>query len=315
MGAAASVAAFGSVAGQTKQDDSRITIAVLRRDGFLRPFASFDDGEWSVSWPDTSNIAALPIGLGDIPKKWWGAAGPGAPWTAWLPGGVQRPLKLIAPMSIPVFCSRQLAITTDYRGDGFEFGQPTVPKDGIAIAGGASVLPIESVDPGSPDARDMVRTITEEFNKEEKNASRRFTRWTHPFPDKARREFPIEIEAFYRSSESTARGAWTTMYVEAVRKFPPGPEDTSTCGLITYARAWVRQQAGGKPDIDLGARVTYCDRANVAFMFPFGRLMLRDEVYWVYQTSSWRDELYTVARVRPKETRPVVTVSGGMCFQ
>ena len=48
-------------------------------------------------------------------------------------------------------------------------------------------------------------------------------------------------------------------------------------------------------------------------MQPFGRLHLDDEVFWVYQLSSWRDEVYVVTRDRPKEGKPVIAVSGGMC--
>jgi hypothetical protein len=315
-GAAAAVAALGANAfdqGTTADAQPRITLGVLRRDGLMLPFASYD-GDWSVPWPEPSHTAALPIGVEDIPKKWWGAAGPDAPWTAWLLGGASRPLKPIAPVMVPVFCNTRLLLRTDYRGGPFDRREPTVPKDGLAIAGQATLLPIEIVPADSPDAREMARTLTDQFNKEESSAARRFTRWKHPVPENARRQIPIEIEAFYRAPETTKRGTWTTMYVEAVRKFPPGPKDEG-CGLITYARAWVYERQGEKPRIDLGARVTYCDRADVSFMLPFGRLHLNDETYWVYQTSSWRDELYTVTRIEPKEVRPVVVVSGGLCYR
>jgi hypothetical protein len=36
-------------------------------------------------------------------------------------------------------------------------------------------------------------------------------------------------------------------------------------------------------------------------------------VYWIYQTSSWRDEFYSVVRVTPEEVRPVLVVAGGGC--
>ena len=48
-------------------------------------------------------------------------------------------------------------------------------------------------------------------------------------------------------------------------------------------------------------------------MLPFGRLTTDSDVYWVYQISSWRDEVYSVARIRPDEVVPVVAVSGGGC--
>ena len=55
--------------------------------------------------------------------------------------------------------------------------------------------------------------------------------------------------------------------------------------------------------IDLGARVTYCDRAEVTFMLPLGRLHVDKDIYWVYQLSSWRDELYGIARVSDDAVR------------
>jgi hypothetical protein len=316
LSAVTSVAALGprQTAPSDASEHARLTLGILRRDGLLFPFASFDDGDWQAPWPDPSRVAALPIGLADIPRKWWGAAGPDARWTAWLTSGATGPLKLVAPVTASVFCSTRLAVNTDYRGGPYERDELTVPKDGLAIAGPASLLPIESVPPDSADAREIARVIADDFNREEKSASARFTNWRHPVAERVRRLVPIQIEALYRAQEHTKRDTWTTMYVEAVRMFPPGPNDDG-CGLITFARAWVHQQAGAKPRIDLGARVTYCDREDVSFMLPFGRLLLRDEVYWVYQTSSWRDELYSVVRVNPKRVDPVVAVSGGLCFR
>jgi hypothetical protein len=293
---------------------SGLTIGVLRRDGLLSPFASFDGHEWDAPWPTPQNAGALPIAMGDVPKKWWGAAGPDANWTAWLAGRTSTPLKLLGPLTIQVFCSTQIALRTDYTGGPFERGEPTVPKDGVAIAGNGVMQPIDVVPADSADARAMAATIAEAFNREEKAAANHFSRWRHPIPERERREVPIRIEAMYRSSERTRRGSWTTTYVEAVRAFEPGAKDEG-CGLITFGRAWVHEKAGSKPRVDLGARVTYCDRADASYMLPFGRMIVHDEVYWIYQTSSWRDELYTVARVTPREVRPVVAVSGGFCRQ
>jgi hypothetical protein len=287
----------------------RFALAVLRRDGVMLPFASYD-GSWSVEWPYAS--VALPISLADVPTKWWGAPGPGARWTAWLPGEAKRPLKVRNLTSMPVFCDRRLAIQTDYVDGPFEVGQPTVPKDGLATAGEVTVLPVTTVPANAPDAKALRETITVDFNLEERLASRHFTHWSHPYKDAERQKFPIEIEAIYRASEKTSRGEWRTTFVEAVRKFPPGEKDEG-CGLVTYARGWVREQPGKRPEIDLGARVTYCDREGVSFMQPFGRLHLDNDVFWVYQLSSWRDEAYVVTRDTPKEGKPVIAVSGGMC--
>ena len=289
--------------------DPRFALGVLRRDGVLLPFASYD-GSWSVEWPYSA--VEIPIALADVPKKWWGAPGPDSRWTAWLSDESQRPLKLQTLALLPVFCDKRLGIRTDYVGAMFDLRDPTVPKDGLAIAGDAALLPVTNVSVNALEVQALVQTITDRFNDEERLASRRFTRWTHPYKDAQRKAFPIQIESFYRAHEKTSRGEWDTTFVEAVREFPPGEKD-ERCGLITYASGWVRQQAGKEPDVDLGARVTYCDREGVSFIQPFGRLRLKDDIFWVYQLSSWRDEAYVVTRVRPKESRPVVAVAGGSC--
>ena len=254
----------------------------------------------------------LPISRSDIPKSWWGPLGPDAPWTAWLPGGVTRPLTLGKPVHAKVFCSGHPAVATDYRGDPVDPREPTVPKDGLAIAGDVKLQEIITVSVHAPEARRVVDVITDEFNKQEALAVKHFLNWTHPFLPEERQGFQIDLEAFYRSSESTPRGAWKTTYVEAIRRFPPRAIDRG-CGLITFARGWVTEQAGKTAIIDIGARVTYCDRAEVSFMLPFGRLLVDNEAYWVFQMSSWRDEMYGVTRIRPDGARPVVAVSGGGC--
>src|SRR5262249_25541705 len=175
------------------------------------------------------------------------------------------------------------------------------------------IQPIVQVSILSPDAARLVKTITDDFNKAETTAATHFTNWVHPYSARERAEMPIQLEALYRSRENTPpHGEWLLSYLEAIRRFPAGPFDRD-CGLITWARGWIIEREGKKPDIHLTAQVTYCDREGVAFMQPLGRLSVDGEEYWVYQMSSWRDEVYTVARMRPDEVRPIVNVFGGGC--
>ncbi len=106
-----------------------------------------------------------------------------------------------------------------------------------------------------------------------------------------------------------------------MRRYPAGPFDEG-CGLITFVRGWVTEYRDKKPTINIGARVTFCDRADVSFMQPFGRVRIERgsgrgragaDVYWLYQTSSWRDEFYSVARVSAEGVRPALVVAGGGC--
>jgi len=287
-------------------------LGVLRRDGVLIPFGSYNGRSWTADWPGPGSNVTFPISLGAVPARWWGAAGPAASWTAWLTGGTRTPLALRKPELTRVFCATQLGVRTDYTGEPFDPREPTAPKAGLAIAGNATLLPVTQVSVLSADAKRIVEAITDDFNKEEDVANSHFTLWMHPYDADERKAYPIELEAFYRSREATPSGEWMTSYVEAVRRFPARVQDHD-CGLITFVRGWVIEREGKKPVIDVGARITYCDRADVSFMLPFGRLMIDREPYWVYQISSWRDELYGVSRAKPDSMRPVLAVAGGGC--
>lgn len=309
---AAAVLLAAAAADVIAAERQKFTLAALRRDGVIIPFASFDGRNWGLHWPESDVSVPLPISLADVPKKWWGPQGPDTPWTARLASGVTRPLTLGKPVHAKVFCSGHPAIATDYRGGPIDPREPTVAKDGLAIAGDVKLEEIITVSIHSPDAKRVADLITDEFNRQERIAAEHFLSWTHPYTSDERKDYPVGLEAFYRSVESTPRGNWKTTYVEAIRRFPPLPRDRG-CGLITFARGWVTEREGKKPVIDIGAHVTYCDRAEVAFMLPFGRLHIDNDAYWVYQVSSWRDEFYAVSRTRPDGVKAIVAVAGGGC--
>jgi hypothetical protein len=311
LAAALLLAALGA-SGVLAAERQKFSLAALRRDGVIIPFASFDGRGWGLHWPDSDAGVLLPISLADIPKKWWGPQGPDAPWTAWLPGGETRPLTLAKPVHAKVFCSGHPAVATNYRGGPIDLREPTVAKDGLAVAGDVKIQDITSVSIRTPDAKRLIDLIAAEFDRQETLAAEHFIRWRHPFLPEERKGYPIQLEAFYRSTDTTSRGRWRTTYVEAIRRFPPRAGD-GQCGLITFVRGWITEPEGKDPVINVGARVTYCDRADVSFMLPFGRVVLDNEVYWVYQISSWRDEFYIVSRVRPDAVRPVIAVTGGGC--
>jgi hypothetical protein len=312
------VLAIASLGVVSAAPQPRFNVAVLRRDGLLIPFASYNGRAWSVPWPGAGIGVALPISLGDIPKGWWGDVPAGAAWTAWLPDNEARPVKLIKPVHVPIFCGAHLALATDYRGAALTEREPTVPKDGIATAGEIKVEPITQISVNAPDAAVMVGMITDKFNEEETLAAEHFTEWVHPYSKAMRARAPITLETFYRAIEQVPQGELRTSYVEAVRRYPALTGDNG-CGLVTFARAWITEVAGKKPIINLGARVTYCDRADVSFIQPFGRVVVPavrgkgSDVYWIYQLSSWRDEFYSVAQVSAEGMKPVVVVAGGGC--
>jgi hypothetical protein len=316
--AAACVAALAmaaaEVSGLARAADDRGVLAVVRRDGLLIPFAAYKGSSWSSPWPAGTSGIDLPVNLDAVPGKWWGGERP-AGWVLHLLDGSTRSIALLAPRVFLAFCRTRIGIQTDYRPA--EPLPPTpadpFPKDGLAVSGGTSVLPIESVDPHSPEAANLLRSLTSEIDKAESStigAIHGHDGWTHPFDVKARQFRPVVMEAWYRAPMDDP--AWVASYVEAVRSYPPRPEDKG-CGLETFVSGWVHQNVKdpSKNRAQLAARVTYCDRVGVKYMLPFGRIHGGDRQYWVYQLSGFEGEWYEVVRIEPLRIRFVVEAFGG----
>jgi hypothetical protein len=84
------------------------------------------------------------------------------------------------------------------------------------------------------------------------------------------------------------------------------------CGLETFISGWMHiNKRQPKPKTELTARVTYCDRKGVSYMLPLGLLKLRNRTHWVFQTSSWEREWYSVVEATPGRLRFVAEYYAG----
>ena len=300
--------------GQGQDHDGRGALAVLRRDGLLFPFASFDRDKWRATWPIAFHrYLEIPATREAIPKDWWGTRTPDQ-WRAYLTSGEAEFLEIKEPSVYRVFCAPRLGLRTTYRS-----GEPLppvrvdpFPKDGLAVSGGVPVEPIETVKPASPEWAPMAVSLLQEFNRVEDDTIRKVrsvTNWRHPLPTATRRGFPVRLESWYRSP--SGEPGWTVSYVEAVRQYPPGPDDKG-CGLETFVSGWIHHRDGQLMKANqLWGKLTYCDRVGVAYMLPFGRIRPRKDSYWVFQLSGWESESYEVVAVRPEKVRYVLEVFGG----
>jgi hypothetical protein len=318
------VLALGAFAGQgqdrpspadlARDHDGRGALAVLRRDGLLLPFASFDRDSWRATWPiNLRPHHDVPATQEAIPKGWWGTRSPDQ-WRVYLTSGDERFLELKEPTVFESFCSPRLGVRTTYRS-----GQPIppvrvdpFPKDGLAISGGVPLEPIESVSRTSAEWPMLAVSLLKDFNRVEDETLdrvRQRTGWRHTIPTEKRRTHPVRLESWYRSP--SGEPGWTVSYVEAVRQYPPGPEDKG-CGLETLVSGWLHHRDGQLMEVsELRGKLTYCDRVGATYMLPFGRLRPKDQTYWVFQLSGWESEWYEVVAVRPEKIRYVLEVFAG----
>lgn len=289
-------------------------IAALRRDGIVLPFAAFDGKNWKAPWPLDVEPKERPESLEAVPSEWWGKTGRVSQLTAWANGvsrGVIR-VHLGKPAVLHVMCDVRIAIATDYRSP--EALPPATvqpyPKDGLAVSGNQRVEPIQVLTPESPEWRAAVQEMTVDFDTAEERAAHTFTAWKHPFDKVERRRFHPQIEAMYGAPMDEA--GWNAYYFEAVRLYPPGPDDRG-CGLVTSASGWMAVGPNGKRSFNLRARITYCDREGVGYMLPLGLIKAGERSYWAYQMSGYGRESYMIVRPRPKEIPVEVQYPAGDC--
>jgi hypothetical protein len=308
----AAAAAVGVLLTSTPlQKDAAFLLAVLNRDGLAQPFAAFDGRRWKASWPDHRQVE-LPISLDAVDEDWWGVGGVPGRMSLWADGMKTGEASIVALTQIRALCSGRVGLRTDHKSRALappRMKQP-YPKDGLLVSGGIAVGRIDIVQRGSDEWNRALTLLTNEFNRGEVRAIASFGGWRHPVREEARRRQPIVIEAVYKAP-SDADG-WTTYFVEAARQYP-SMKRGDDCGLTTTGQGWVHVGPGGKSEVELSSRVTYCDRKGVNVMLPFGTVRAGNRTYWVYQFSGYEDEWYQVVRPEPNDIDVAVTFHAGQC--
>ena len=290
-------------------------LAVLRRDGLMLPFAAFNGDSWSVPWPENLRQRELPINTDAVPDHWWGGRRPET-WQAWLTDGTDRPVSVQMPAVFNTYCGTRLGLRTDYKPT--EPPPPVVaqpfPKDGLAVSGGVRIEPIGVVEKTSPEWNSIATEVVKELDRAEDReifGAGANAGWRHPVRPVQRKTIPIRLESWYRVPIDDSGGS--ASWIEAVRSYPPGPDDDG-CGLETFFSGWiVREKPGAKPRAQIAARLMYCDRVGANYMLPFGKVRLRQAWFWIYQLSGYDSEWYAVAQVSKSRVRVVAEYFAGSC--
>jgi len=332
----------GHTAGEARQPP--FSLAILRRDGILMPFAAYDGSGWKNPWPSPGQSADMPLSAADIPKGWWLDKHPNTDWTL-LPLG--RPPAGNAAASRPTTahvtginwfkagCQQAVGLFTDYK--------PAIlpppprmqpyPKDALASAGAVKIAPIEVVDPQDRVAFNLADQLPHEITPEENRLIESYTnhRWKHSYTEDEREKVPVSLEALYRVRQGL--DGLDLYYYEAVKRyFMPKddsiekralaigkrlPKEDPTCDLITFASGWFTTETGDGRISYLASRpkvaVTSCDYNNVGFMLPLGTLTIDGKRLWIVQWSTTMDESYVVIEPRKIAHQVLIDTRGGSC--
>jgi hypothetical protein len=286
--------------------DGAFAVGILRRDGIVVPFATYDGGRWSAHWPRPAIELTVPIDLRNVPASWWGPTGPVAAWEAWVVG-TEAPQSIRAgqPDWIDVHCLRQVGLRTDYRATLFPPppGEQPYPKDGVAIAPPRPVERIQPVPPAAVEIAALAPVLQDAFNHAERRTAGKFA---HPIKPAVRERIVPTVETVYAHG-----GEPRVYYVESLRQYKN--TDTNECALVSFGTGWFVRENAMFRSLSMVVDALNCDRRGASYMMPLGVVRLGTRVFWLAQFSGWDHERYVVIEPKARAVDAVVSVWGGGC--
>jgi hypothetical protein len=281
-------------------------VAVLRRDGMLIPFATFDGKNWRNPWPTPQLELTVPINVASIPPRWWGTPGPREAWQAWIDGTPQS-IRVVQPDWVDARCVRYITLRTDYRSTlptPDRSSQP-YPKDGLAVSPPQRIDRVEILSTSGPEARELAPALLEAFNRMERTTE---SNHGHPIARRKRETIEPDIDALYAFGDSPR-----TYYVEALRTYRLLGQSPGECTAVGFGTGWMIQDAHAIRPLLMTVDVLDCERRDASYMLPLGAMRIGSRLFWFAQFSGWDHERYTVIEVTPKRVDAVVNTWGGGC--
>jgi hypothetical protein len=296
------------------------TFAVLRRDGVIVPFASYEAGRWLNRWPEPGRRIDIPISIEATPKSWWLRDVPAATWNAWPVQGESRVIRVRNPVNLTVQCERHVGLQTDYSSIAPPVPRDMQPhpKDGLATSGDVAVEPIEMLSAASADWARVLDAIKDPFSASETKAASKSSRYAELDPQR-RAQFPLEIEVLFRSPGS--KPGTQELYFEAVRRYSRRPPSTPLVTIapdrrpLAYGAGWVVVNGAGAVTIQGTITVEMSDneREELLYALPLGSFRLGGRRYWAVQRAGWGYERYEIIEITDTEPKLAFKTPGGTC--
>jgi hypothetical protein len=281
-------------------------VGVLRRDGIIVPFATYDGKRWADNWPLPDLQLNVPIALRDVPSKWWGPTRALAEWQSWATKEPQT-LRVVQPDWIDVHCTRQIGLRTDYKPD--ELPPPRTvqpyPKDGLVVSPPQPVERIAIVPPDAQEVRTAMPALREAFNQAERLMENQYG---HPIPRRSREGHDPEVEAIYAVGEHPR-----IYHVETSRRYRLLGQKADDCEAVAFGTGWFAADGAQVSSLYMRVDLLNCDKRGASYMLPLGAMRLRGSLYWLAQYSGWDDERYVVVEIKEKSVKVALNTWGGSC--
>lgn len=333
LGLAALAATFlTSLAVLDAADGGAVTFAVIRGDGVLIPIVTRNGTKWTHSWPVPVKSVDVPLGLAEVPKRWWGKPGPTTTWHAWTPDGATRDVTVDSPTWYLAHCQQGIGLKTT-----LTIPPPLPPPDlqpypklGLASSAPVAFRAIEPIDESLPLWAAIRASIAIAIDKAESEMDGRprmntAFRPKHPNSSAERAKVVARLEALYRLPLDRDRLLY---YFEATKRYGmpmlsadskaalPSP-DADGCSVMTFAQGWLVIGTDGKvpePEIQ-EVRLSSCQYDDVQLLLPLGYIAEGSAPLMIGQLTGHENESFLVMRwdEKAKKANSVFHTHGGWC--
>lgn len=300
------------------------TLAVMRRDGIMIPFASRSGSTWTVRWPTPLAEVDIPISLASIPRAWWGKEGPGAAWTLWRPEAPPAPVRPLQPVVFDSHCVLGIGLKTDYRSP--EPAPPRMlhhhPKDGLAVTGPMAIEPIRTLTVRDIEWVTAMPIIAGAIREARRNRQRVSV-------DPALWETGGNVLYALTASSVASSRDWDTAtmtlevlcrsmgpngkspvyYFEAAQTLETTIVPRVGVTVVELSQGFIFENGGAVASI----LATTTARSAAEFAIPLGAVRTGSDLFWVVQWSGTGRERYAVMRIGRREATFVVNAPGGGC--
>lgn len=287
---------------------SRFALAIVRVDGRLVPFASYDGHRWERPWPEADEAFKGAATVDEVPNIWRtrGEAVPRVWRVTPVSGAPVSEARVTGVDVVDAHCQKQIALTTSLPATkpakdehGTKFG---VAVDSDLPVGGVRALSHSEVAWSTAE-----RVVVANFDALEaaKALAAR---------EDVVRESPTPLpQITHLYSETKAPRSPMYFIAEKKYKMPRAPQNAQ-CGAATIVTGWlIVDDAGTVLLREADVFLTDCDAKGVRRGVPLGAFRVATQLFWVLQEHGYEDETYRVAEIGPSGIGYPITFLGGGC--
>jgi hypothetical protein len=267
-------------------DSTGITVAVLREDGVLIPFARYHQGSWLNPWPKPDGYIESNT-IADLKRPWFAQdQRPKNTWYSWSAKGGGKTLTASSVVQVDSHCDQIWGLRSDFSN---QTSSNYLSNIGLAID---EKLHPEGLreDSEAADRNDLASFLAPVFVKAESGELAK------KVPAAKRKVGKLNLSQLYRGPEIKGQYLY---YVEATKEYPmPADPQSPDCKVTSLFSGWFSRVPGKNFELlNHDVSTTDCEGMGATHRSPLGIFHLDDRVFVVTSDSRW--EVYSFSIFEP----------------